>query len=222
MDIKAIDIFKDFSEKEIKEIMPYFHKVCFKKKEMIFSEGDRSEHLYIVISGRVKITKISHEGKEIILEIVSSREFFGGVAVYRGFPYPANAIAMEDSHLFRISRNDLLKMLDRFPNLMHTILLSLTERMKEAHIALKNIALERVESRIASLILKLADKAGKETKDGIVIDLKLTKKDIADMVGTTVETSIRISSKLKKKGIILERNGKIVLKDKKALMAYSV
>lgn len=211
--IKKISIFNKLSNSEIKEIAPYILSKTFKKREAIFSEGDPSEWFYIVVEGKVKITKLSHDGKEIILDIISDLNFFGGLAVLRGFPYPANAIAMEDAKLLKISRSNILRILDRFPSLMYCMSLQFGERMKDSHEALKNIALERVESRIASLLLKLSDKTGRMTNEGIVIDMKLTKQDIAEMVGTTVETSIRTMSKLKRTGIITEKEGRIIIRN---------
>ena len=100
---------------------------------------------------------------------------------------------------------------------MHCMALQVGDRMKESHETLKSIALERVEARIASLLLKLSDKTGKKVDDGIAIDMRLTKQDIAEMVGTTVETSIRTMSKLKKIGIVTEKNGRIVIKNSEKL-----
>jgi len=185
----------------------------FKKKGVIFSEGDSSDWLYIVTKGKVKITKLSQSGRELILEIISPMDFFGGVAVMRGFPYPANAVAMEDTEVLKISRTNLMRILDRFPNLMYCLAMNIGDRIKGSHEALKNIAVEKVESRIASLLIKLADKTGAKTDGAVVIDMKLTKQDIAEMVGTTVETSIRTMSKFKKLGIITEKGGKIIIRD---------
>ncbi len=211
IDLKSISVFSTLNPSELKEIIPYIQPVSFKKKDIIFSEGDPSEWFYIVVEGKIKITKLSQEGKELILEIIPPLDFFGGLAVIRGFPYPANAIAMDDAELLRISRSNILRILDRFPSLMYCMAMQLGDRMKESHEALKNIALERVESRIASLLLKLSDKTGKKTGEGIMIDMKLTKQDIAEMVGTTVETSIRTMSKLRKLGIIIEKDGRIII-----------
>ncbi|HAM51539.1 MAG TPA: Crp/Fnr family transcriptional regulator [Nitrospiraceae bacterium] len=217
LDLKKISLFSTVTDSDLKEIVPSFTHVAFKKKEVIFSEGDPPDWLYIVAEGKVKITKLSMDGKEIILEVIQPLDFFGGVAVLKGFPYPANAMAMEDSKLIRISRTNLMRILNRFPHLMYRMALQLGDRMKESHESLKNIALERVESRIASLLLKLSDKAGQKVNDGLLIDMKLTKQDIAEMVGTTVETSIRTMSKFKKLGIIAEKEGKILIKDVKKL-----
>jgi CRP/FNR family transcriptional regulator len=169
----------------------------------------------------VKITKLSQEGKEIILEVISPTDIFGGVAVIRGFPYPANAVAMEDTAVLRISRKNLMRVVDRFPNVMYLMALQLGDRMKSSYESLKNIALERVEARIAALLLKLAGKVGNKRKDGILIDMRLTKQDVADMVGTTVETSIRTFSKFKKQGLISESAGKFIITDKAGLSSLA-
>jgi len=221
INLKKIDLFKNLADDELKELEPYLSAVSFKKKEEIFSEGEAPEWFYFVFKGKVKITKLSQEGKEIILEVISPYDIFGGVAVLRNFPYPANAIAMENSDVVRISRKNLMRLVDRFPNLMYCIALQLGDRMKSSHDSLKNIALERVEARIAALLLKLATKVGVDTKDGILIDMRLTKQDVADMVGTTVETSIRTFSKFKKQGLVTDSGGKLIIRDRKGLMSLS-
>jgi CRP-like cAMP-binding protein len=219
LDLRQVSIFNTLSPSESKEISPYFLHGKYRKKEAIFSEGDASEWFYIVKTGKVKITKLSHEGKEIILELISPLDFFGGIAVMRGFPYPANAVAMEDTEVLKISRKNLMSILDRFPNLMYCLAANIGDRIKGSHETLKSIALEKVESRIASLLLKLCDKAGEKTPDGMAINMKLTKQDIAEMVGTTVETSIRTMSKLSKAGLVSTKAGKIVIKDIERLRA---
>lgn len=212
-DIKKVSIFNALSDTDTKEISHYLVPETFAKKEFIFSEGDPSDWLFIVKKGKVKITKLSNEGKELILEVVPPNEIFGGIAVVRGFPYPANAVAMEDSEILKMSRKNLLSIMDRFPNLMYCMAMNIGDRIKDTHETLKNIALEKVESRIASLLIKLSDKAGEKVSEGVAITMKLTKQDIAEMVGTTVETSIRTMSKLTKAGLVIVKSGKIIIKD---------
>jgi CRP/FNR family transcriptional regulator len=219
--LKKSDLFKTLSDDELKELEPYLAAVSYRKKETIFSEGEPPEWFYIVVKGKVKVTKLSHEGKEIILEVISPHDIFGGVAVLRNFPYPANAVAMEDSEILKISRKNLMRLVDRFPNLMYCIALQLGDRMKSSYDSLKNIALERVEARIAALLLKLSNKVGVHTDEGVLIDMRLTKQDVADMVGTTVETSIRTFSKFKKQGLVTDTEGKIIIKDREGLMSFS-
>lgn len=211
--LSDIGIFKDLTLDDLKEVENYLQLAQFRKKETIFSEGDPSNWLYIIIEGKVKITKISHQGKEIILEVVAPNDFFGGIAVVKGFPYPGNAVAMENVKLFKISKSNLMKILDRFPTVMNNIAMNIGDRMRGLHDNLKSIALERVESRIASLLSKLSIKMGIKSGQKVAIDMKLTKQDIAEMVGTTVETSIRTISKFKKMGIVSEKDGKLIIND---------
>jgi len=217
--IRKIELFKDLEEEDLKEIEPYLRASSFSRKEVIFAEGDPPDYLYFVMKGKVKITKLSQEGKEIIIEIISPFDFFGGVAVMRGFPYPANAVAMEKTDILKVSRKDLLRILDRFPSLMYCMTMNLGDRMRGAHETLKNIALERVEARIVSLLLKLAENLGKQTDEGVLIDMRLSRQDIADMVGTTVETAIRTMTRFRKSGLIREVDGRVLITDPKGLSA---
>jgi CRP/FNR family transcriptional regulator len=218
--LKKIPLFASLSDDEIDEINRYINIKSYKKKESIFAEGDPSTRFFVLATGKVKITKVALEGKEMIIELISRGEFFGGFAVLKGFPYPANAIAMEDSKVICISRKDLLGIIERFPNIMFQITAHLSERVREFPDTLKNIALERVESRIASLLIKLAEKIGVKMPGGwIAIDMKLTKQDIADMTGTTVETAIRVMSRFKKSGLIKYTTGRILIKDMKSMKA---
>jgi CRP-like cAMP-binding protein len=216
--LKQIPLFSGLSEEEIGEIGSYIERKSFRKRESIFSEGDQSNWFYILVDGKVKITKLSHDGKEIIIELISPGDLFGGFAVLKGFPYPANAVAMEDCDAVRISRHNLMGIIERFPHFMYDITANLGERVREFSDTLKSIALERVESRIAALLIKLAEKTGEKTAAGAIeITMRLTKQDIAEMVGTTVETSIRVMSRFRKSGFLKDVEGKIVITDLAAL-----
>jgi len=216
-DLKKINLFSDIAERDLKEIFSYFKPIKIAKKETLFDEGDPSNWLFIVIKGKVKITKISRDGKEIILEVIYPNELFGAVAVINNFPYPANAVAMEATELIKISRKDLNKLTDIYPQIMLNMTKNFSTRIKDSHETLKNMALEKVEARIASLLLKLAEKSGTVVDNGVQINIKLTKLDIAEMVGTTVETAIRTMSKFKKEGYFGEFDGVIVIIDKAGL-----
>ncbi|KJR42684.1 Cyclic nucleotide-binding domain protein [Candidatus Magnetoovum chiemensis] len=222
MNLKETELLNELNETEIEDIGRYFQEQSHKKRDMIFSEGEPAQWLYILLSGKVKITKYSNDGKEIILELIQAGNIFGGLACYHNFSYPASAVAMSDGKTVRISRGNLIAALDKYPVLTARLSFILGSRMKESHEKLKDIALERVESRIASLIIKLAAKEiSSSTSKNIHLDIKLTKQEIADMVGTSVETTIRTISRFKKEGIIEEKQGRIIIKDLQALKNYS-
>lgn len=207
--LRRSEIFSSLTEQELKKISPLFEKITFRDNETIFSEGDPSDKFYIVAGGNVKVLKHTVMGKDIILEIMSPGDIFGGVAVLDKKPYPASAQAMESTTSIRISRQNLLKIMEEYPVLKHEIVRYFSDKLRDAHEMLKNIATERVEKRIASLLLKLSEKVGVD-EDGVrKIDFPLTRQEIAEMVGTTVETCIRTMSKFQKRGMVRSSHGRI-------------
>ncbi|MDA8156943.1 MAG: Crp/Fnr family transcriptional regulator [Actinomycetota bacterium] len=218
LELENVRLFRDLNRQEIERISLALKKETRKKREAIFSEGDAPGWFYIVIEGKVKITKLSPGGREIILELISPMDFFGGVAVVRNIPYPANAVAMEDSVLLKMRREDFMEALGRNPELMKQIFAELGGRLTDSLESRRELALGRVEARIASLLLKLAKKSGAgDLVDGAGIGMKLTKQDIAEMSGTTVETAIRTMSKFKKAGVLEEKDGRIKIKSMSGL-----
>jgi len=210
--LKKSEAFSELSDAEIKRIAMFFEKKGFKKGEYIFMEDDPSEWLYIVASGRVKIVKHSLTGRDIILEIITPGGIFGGVAVLDKRPFPASAQAMESVDVIRISRRRLFEIIEEYPILKFSMIKAFSDRLRDAHETLKDIATERVEKRIASLLVKLAEKAGIEEGEYRRIAFPLTRQEIADMVGTTVETCIRTMSKFQKKGMVRTSGGRILIK----------
>jgi len=210
--LKKSKIFSALKDNELKKVSLSFGKINLKKDGYIFNEGDASDWFYLVAKGRVKIVKHTIMGKDVILEVMSPGDIFGGIAVLDKKPYPASAQAMEPATVIRINRQNLLKIMDEYPILKLEIVKYFSERLRDAHEMLKNIATERVEKRIASLLLKLSEKVGIEDGGYKKIDFTLTRQEIADMVGTTVETCIRTMSKFQKLGMTRSSGGRILIK----------
>jgi len=211
--LKKSEVFSELSEAEIKEVSRLFEERGFKKDEYIFMEEDPSDWLYIVAKGRVKIVKHSLAGKDVILEIIQPGGIFGGVAVLDRRPFPASAQAMEQTEVLRISRKRLFDIMEEYPVLKLAMVRTFSDRLRNAHETLKNIATERVEKRIASLLLKLSEKVGAKEGEYTRIEFPLTRQEIADMVGTTVETCIRTMSKFQKEGMVKSSGGRILIKE---------
>jgi CRP/FNR family transcriptional regulator len=210
--LRKSEIFSSLKEEEIQHISEYFEKTDFKNNETIFGEGDASEKFYIVAEGNVKILKHTLMGKDIILEIMSHGDIFGGVAVLDKKPYPASAQAMGFTSTIRIGRQNLFDIMEEYPILKLEVVKYFSDKLRDAHEMLKNIATERVERRIASLLLKLSEKVGVEDGGYRKIEFPLTRQEISEMVGTTVETCIRTMSKFQKNGMIKSSNGRIMIK----------
>ena len=210
--LKKSDIFSSLKDNELKSIGELFEVMKFNNNDTVFNEGDPSDKFYILAEGNVKIMKHSVAGKDIILEIMSPGDVFGGVAVLDNKPYPASAQAMEPSSLIRISRQNLFQLMEEYPILKLEIVKYFSDKLRDAHEMLKNIATERVERRIASLLLKLSEKVGVDADGYRKIDFPLTRQEISEMVGTTVETCIRTMSKFQKQGMVKSSGGRIMIK----------
>jgi len=210
--LKKSTVFSSLKEVELEKISAYFKEVSIKNNETIFSEGDPSDKLYLLSEGNVKIIKHTVMGKDIILEVMSPGDIFGGVAVLDNKPYPATAEAMKAAKILRIRRGDLMKVMEEYPDLKLEIVSYFSDKLRESHEMLKNIATERVERRIASLLLKLSEKAAVDGEGYKKIDFPLTRQEISEMVGTTVETCIRTMSKFQKSGMVKTADGSISIK----------
>ncbi len=210
--LKKSVTFQTLTPIELNEISGYFETIEFKNNDYVFMEGDPSDWLYIVSKGEVKVVKHTVVGKDIILEIMSPGDIFGGVAALDKRPFPASAQAMDTIAVIRISRKNLFKIMEEYPILKLEIVKYFSDKLRDAHEMLKNMATERVEKRIASLLLKLSEKTGVGEGDYIKIDFPLTRQEISEMVGTTVETCIRTMSKFQKQNMVKSSDNRILIK----------
>ena len=210
--LQKSEVFSSLKPEELDAISNYFEKITFGNNDTIFNEGDPSDKFYLVAEGSVKVLKHTIMGKDIILEMMSPGDIFGGVAVLDKKPFPASAQAMESTTVIRISRQNLLKIMEDYPTLKLDIVKYFSNKLRDAHEMLKNIATERVERRIASLLLKLSEKVGADDGNYRKIDIPLTRQEISEMVGTTVETCIRTMSRFQKNGVIKSSDGRILIK----------
>jgi CRP/FNR family cyclic AMP-dependent transcriptional regulator len=214
--LKKVPFLKGLSDTDLKQVAQKFSETRFKRGEYLYLEGDPSDRLYVVKSGKVKITKGSSSGKEIVLDIISSGEICGGSAVYSQVN-PASALAAEDVIAYGLSKKDFLRLLSTYRTLAVQFIMYLGEKLMRAHEMMMSLVASNVEKRIAALLLGLCEKHGSQTAQGIRINLRLTRQDIADIVGTTVETTIRVMSKLGKQGILITESKHIVVTSKEKL-----
>jgi CRP/FNR family transcriptional regulator, nitrogen oxide reductase regulator len=178
-------------------------------EENIFWEGDPSDWFYLIHSGKVKVFKSTSNGKEVTLSFFGPGEIFGEVAVLENQPYPASAQAVTATRLIGIRKADFKEYLLKHPALALKIIMVLSGRLREAQSRLRDMAGERVEQRLARLLLRLAAKLGST--------LPFTRQELSDMAGTTTETTIRVLSQWKEQGVIRSVRGKIMITDETRL-----
>ena len=211
--LQEMPILSSLSQSDWEKIKHLFVEKRFGKDDYIFFEGDPFSWLGVVLEGRVKMIKHSENGKDVVVDMISSGGMLGELAAFNGEPYPATAQAMEPTVVASIQRDDYLRLLKQYPALALRVIEELGRRLREAQEMIKSMAVERVERRIARILLKLAATTGSSSEEGIVIELSLTRQDIAEMVGTTVETAIRTMSKFRKKGLVQTKRGRVVILD---------
>jgi CRP-like cAMP-binding protein len=193
----------------------------YEKGAMLFSEGDGSDLMYTVLTGRVKVFKTTPRGTDVILELFGPGDPVGAVAVYEARPFPASAVALEPTSCLIISRQAFFSLLESNPSMVRGLLVGLTHRLVELTSRLTELSGGRVEGRLARFFLKLGTDMGQRRADGVFIPLALSRQEIADMIGTTIETSIRIMSRWGKEDVVrTEKNGFVVL-DRSALEAIA-
>jgi CRP-like cAMP-binding protein len=157
----------------------------------------------------------------VVLRVAGPGQMLGTVAVFDGAGYPGTAQAIEDCALLVIARNDCLTLVNRYPVFGLAVINDLGTRLRSSAEQIRSLAVERVEQRIARVLLKLAESAGTDVPEGRVIEMPLTRQDVADMTGTTVETAIRVMSRFRRAGLIRTRRGKVVLVDLAILQQIS-
>ena len=189
----------------------------FAKGEMIFEQDSPSDAFYAITAGRVKIFKMMPSGKDIILEVFGPGDPLGALAVYMDRPFPASATAIEDTTCVIIPRAIFFRLLETQPSLVRGLLLGLTTRLVELTNRLAELTGGRIEPRFARLFIKLASEMGKADGGGTFIALPLSRQELADMTGTTIETCIRIMSRWNKDDVVRTEKDGFVLLDRPEL-----
>jgi len=211
--LKRSLIFSSLSDDELDELAEMAVERSFSPGEFVFWDGDAPDWFYMVAEGKVKVLKHSSLGKEFIIAFFGPGEMFGEEAVFGNRPYPASAQAVAETKVLGIRRQDFLSFLAHRSEVALRIIGVLGGRLMDAQGRLRDLAGERVEQRMASVLLMLSSKFG--------LTLPFTRQELADMVGTTTETAIRVTSHLKDRGIIRSVRGKMTILDEEKLRLLS-
>lgn len=215
--LRETPVFRELSDEDRHLFARIGQTKLYPKGELIFAEGDRAEHLYTLARGKVKVFKVTPSGKELILAILGPGAPVGAVAVYQDVPFPASAIAFEDAVLIRIPARDYFDLLEKHPDLARSLLGAMTHRLMEFNHRFPELAGGSVESRFARLFLRFAEEIGQRREGGVLVPLRLSRQELSDFTGTTIETCIRIMSRWGKDGLVETREDGFLVKDFRAL-----
>jgi CRP/FNR family transcriptional regulator len=215
--IANVLFFKGLSDDELENIQQIAAERTYQRNQLVFSDGEEGRGFFLVLHGKVKVFKMSPEGKEQILHILGPGEPVGQVAVFAGVSYPANAQAITDSRLLFFPRRAFVELIQARPTLALNMLAILSNRLREFTVQIENISLKEVPARLASYLLYLSDeKQGAER-----LQLTISKAQLASIIGTIPETLSRILTRMSAKDLILVNGREIQLLDRDSLAALA-
>jgi len=212
--LKKCPLFAGLKEEDLLKIRAISVPKKMTKKEILFSEGEEAKGFYVLLVGKVKLFKLSPEGKEQILHVVSAPDAFAEAALFLGGTYPAFAEALTDGQLLFISGKEFNQLIERNPKLSINMIVSLSHYLKKFTSLIEELSLKEVSSRLAKYLLELSSLGGKDLRE---VELDLTKTQLASKLGTVSETLSRTFTKMKSKGIIEVKKNRIFILDRKAL-----
>ena len=221
--VRTTPLFKSLSEKDWQDVIQFLHGHCYPSDSYLFFQGDPPEALYIIWHGRVKLVRHTDQGRDVVVTVLGPGQLIGEMAIFDGRPYSMTGITLEDTAVVTITRGDLMEIIHRYPEVSFEVILELNRRLRLCHELVRSLAVDRVDQRIARALLRLKELGGVPSPegDGVMIDIHLTRQDIAEMTGTTVETAIRVMSRFKKSGLTRNYKGRTILLDTKGLEAIA-
>jgi CRP/FNR family transcriptional regulator, cyclic AMP receptor protein len=216
--IRTVPLFSTLTDEEFNQLAHIFVARAYRKNQVIFLEEETGNYMYLVLSGKVKVAKAGVGGKETILAIHRTGDFFGEMSLLDGKTAPATVSAMEDAKIISVSGTDFHKYLLHNEKVMQQIIQVLCARLRQVW-QTQSLSSSTADARIRMGIYQLAKRHGIRDAHGTIIDLKITHQELAEMVGTSRETVTRVLTRLREQRIIEVDQRRITLIDSKALLA---
>lgn len=182
------------------------------KDGFFFFQGDPAEAVFLIRRGRVKVTQVTQDGQQVLLRMAGADSLIGIIALVDQSSYPASAQAMDESLALCWSRPVITELVGQIPRLALNALQFMSGQLQHFQDRYRELATERVERRLARTVLRLANQAGKKTPQGVLIDLPLSRQDLAEMSGTTLYTVSRILSQWEAKDLVQLGRERVVIK----------
>ena len=214
-------VFSGLKEKTLANVLAIAHERRMAPGDVAFREGEQADSFYVVVSGRLKLTQVGQDGNEVILRFVGPGEVAAALAVFVEATYPATALAMGPTRLLAWQRLDLQELIQSHAVLATNMLKLVSERLREVQERFRELATERVAQRIARALLRLVRQAGRKVEHGVLIDLPLSRQDLAEMTGTTLFTVSRILSDWEAQGFVESARERVTITRPHALVSIA-
>jgi CRP-like cAMP-binding protein len=222
LDILArVPFFASLSGEEMAGVNRLFREQGNTPGETIYLAGDPATRLYVVASGKVKLIRHTLSGQDVLLDVLTPGEFFGSLAALGDDVYPDTAQAQTAACVLGIGADEFRAILRAYPAVAVAVLDMVAGRLTAAHEMVRQLSAHSVERRIAYTLLKLAEKLGEERDVGLLIQMPLSREDLAGMTGTTLETASRVMSLFQKGGLVRSGRGWVAIADGAGLRAVA-
>lgn len=218
--LKKIFVFSNLTEEELDKIAGIVRMRQYKKNSVIFHEGDPGEGLFFVQKGKIKLTKLSSDGKEKILHFCQAGDVFAEVLLFDEGEYPATAETLEDAEIGLIHHQDMERLLRDNNEITLKILKVMAKRLREAQYHIRDLAFNDAYSRLAAALLNLSREYGRKVGDLDHVGITLNQQDLAGLIGTSRETVARIMGEWRRDGIITLDKKQIIIIDREKLEAW--
>lgn len=220
--LRRVDVFRAATEDDIDAIARLGIQRAEEDGSNFFLQGEPAGYLYILLCGRVKLCQITAGGEQVNLRTILPGQLFGAIgAVVANASYPVCAEALEDSTALAIPSNAFHNLLEERPHLSFGLMKLMTGYIQEMQERYREMATEKVEQRIARVLLRLASQAGRGEKEGVVIELSFSRQDLAEMAGTTLYTVSRTLSTWEKRGMVKTGRERIILSNPHAVVCVA-
>ena len=204
--LRNIPIFTALSDSDLNRIVSKMVSRDYEKGQMILLEESTGETFFIITSGTVKVTRLSDDGREVILALLGENDFFGEMSLLDGEGRSANIVANEDAEVMTLSRRDFLEYLETYPKIAIALLEELAVRIRKSDQQIKSLSLSDSEQRIGITLIRLAEEGGTIKRGDVTVQNLPYQQDIANMAGTSRETVSRTLKLLEDKKLV-KRNG---------------
>jgi len=209
--LRNVSLFESLSDAEIAALAEVTITRKFPRDSLIILAEEEGDTLFIIRGGRVKVSIVSEEGREVILSLLGPGSVFGELSLLDGKPRSANVTAIQDADLIMLRRPDFVQLIFRVPQIATALLAELASRLRKTDRQIEGLALLDVTSRISETLLQLATEGGVETDAGILIKERPTHQDLANMSGTTRETVSRVLKRLEAQGYIASKGRSLTI-----------
>lgn len=205
--------FAPLREDEVDDVAASFRQVHFAQGQPIHYAGEDATRLGIVVAGRVKLVRPTLDGNDVLLDMLGPGSYFGSLAQLGDRTYREDAIAHTDCCVLTTTADAFRRLLAQFPTVTMATLDVVAQRLQAAQDAIEQISTYSVERRVAAQLLKLADQAGRDAGDAVLIEMPLSRQDLAGMVGAQVETVSRVVSDFRRRGLVESGRNWLAVRD---------